>query len=267
MKSKSLWCLYLYLCTSRLFGFTMISFGDSITEGVNAGGFGTYPQYNWSTGFERPQEVNSHFFRLQKKGFVVDALNVAESGATSYDLSSQLKDIGDKVPDYATIFIGGNDICRWEEDHTENIRDYEENIRNTMDSLVSLNSQVKMLVVPIPDMLHLYNMGKNQGCQWKWNMMRVCSRLLSSKRSHSERLLFQSQIKEANAKLVEIVGDYEHAKIDPTIFDVKFTWDHVSHLDCFHPSLAGQNLIAEKTWQDNWLQVKNYDGYEEIAQK
>ena len=41
---------------------------------------------------------------------------------------------------------------------------------------------------------------------------------------------------------------------DNAVFNFQFSTEHVSKLDYFHPSLAGQAALAEITWAAAWWQ-------------
>ena len=57
-----------------------------------------------------------------------------------------------------------------------------------------------------------------------------------------------------NAILADLVAEFDASDgqhywhYSNVTYDVKFDAEHVSEIDCFHPSAEGQALIAEGTW-------------------
>jgi hypothetical protein len=56
-----------------------------------------------------------------------------------------------------------------------------------------------------------------------------------------------------NDSLAEICGQYRNCRFDGyAVFNYPFERRHVSKLDYFHPSLAGQAVLASVTWSRSW---------------
>lgn len=235
--------------------FYLVSMGDSITSAFNTrwvGGVGNR-RYNWSTGVS--QRVASHLNRLDntKSSLRIGFKNVAVTGAKSAGLKDQLEKVREYRIDYLTILIGANDVCSWSEDHEDERQKFKENISIIIEKVIEKNNKVKILLSSIPDMYNLYEKGKNR-CQFKWNIFKLCPRLLHSKRSEEERRRFYSRLVDANNTLEELSIEYaSHVKFVSDVFDFRFSIEHVSPIDCFHPSIKGQGALADMTWNRGWF--------------
>ena len=235
--------------------FYLVSMGDSITSAFNTrwvGGVGN-KRYNWSTGVS--QRVASHFNRLDttKSSLRIKFRNVAVTGAKSAGLQDQLRRAEENRIDYLTILIGANDVCSWSEDHKDAKQSFKKNVSGIIEKVVAKNNKVKILLSSIPDMNHLYEKGKNK-CQFKWDLFKICPRLLHSKRNDEERREFYSRLVDANKVLEELSAEYDsHVKFVADVFAFKFSIDHLSPIDCFHPSIKGQDALADMTWNKGWF--------------
>lgn len=233
--------------------FVIGSLGDSITTGTNTKGWGERRRSNWSTGSD--QKVDSHFLKL--KNFIGDnvkAFNVAKSGATSHDLERQTTELLKHNPDYVTLLVGANDVCGWGDDHNFYLKAFKKRVQDTVEKLVNHNSEVKILIAPVPDMYHLWQLGSNSSCQFLWDMAGACKRLLHSRTSQATRLKFKEQLKDLNHSLSEIAGAHtDHVRFDVSLSEYKFKKEDISRADCFHPSIQGQKLISDMTWRAGWF--------------
>ena len=85
-------------------------------------------------------------------------------------------------------------------------------------------------------------------------MFGVCSSILSSSLSEGQRQEFKQRWEDLNKTLENISLDYpENIKFSMEPARTKFNAGHVSTIDCFHPSLEGQELISKKAWESGWF--------------
>lgn len=231
------------------------SIGDSITTGLNSTHWGENKGINWSTGTKQKELLMSHYHRLTdlvERNVV--SVNVARSGAVSRGIIRQAQDLSERHPDYVTILIGGNDVCSWSHDYDNELLQYERNVKQSIEILLASNEDVKILLIPIPDMHHLWKVGHDNGCQLRWDLFGMCNALLHSNRTDEERLAFKRRVEKANDTLQVIANNYEeNVRFDHSIADYKFQWSEVSPHDCFHPSLKGHKLISQMTWESGWF--------------
>ena len=230
--------------------------GDSITTAVNSTDWGARTIHSWSTGSGNDGIVESHYKKLKHQfpDKQVSFHNVARGGAKSSGLASQLSELSVFSPDYVTLLIGANDACSWnEEDAQIQLDRFDRNVRQTVSGLVDQNPAVKIAMLPLPDMHALWEIGMEMNCQWLWNLTGVCPSLLGSRVTHEERLAFQNRVNEANQRLGQIAGDFpDQVKFNQSLGHYRFSTEHISPRDCFHPSGAGQDLIARLAWENGW---------------
>ena len=227
--------------------------GDSITQAANSTSLGNKPRLSWSTGDSSNGQVNSHYHRLQNDlGFEVEAHNASVSGAVAEDIADQVEDLRDATPDYVTFLIGANDLCAWPKDHAQDLEQFTSDIRSSLQSLVEINPEMTILLTPIPDMYNLYEVGKQKSCTWMWRLFNICPPLLGNRRTQQERMEFVSRWQDANQALFEVSKEFSNnvVYVEQLQFQ-RFEEEHVSGVDCFHPSDEGQNLLAELTWMES----------------
>lgn len=230
--------------------------GDSITTAVNSTDWGARTIHSWSTGSGTDGIVESHFKRLKSQfpEKQVSFHNVARGGAKSSGLASQLSELSVFAPDYVTLLIGANDACSWNAEESQGQLDrFEQNVRQSVSGLVEQNSGIRIAMLPIPDMHALWEKGMEMNCQWLWNLTGVCPSLLGARVTHEERLAFQLRVNEANQRLDLIADEFpDQVKFNQSLGSYRFSTEHISPRDCFHPSGAGQDLIARLAWENGW---------------
>jgi lysophospholipase L1-like esterase len=234
--------------------FVMGAVGDSISVAVNASGWGALPEQSWSTGSSASGEVNSHFKQLKDHvGVSVQRYNVAQGGATSASLQQQLDPLLKVKPDYVTVLIGANDVCSWRDSYDSKIAAYLERMRAALQRLIKANPEVKVYLGPLPNLYSVWKVGKQKGCQWFWDFTNICSGMFHSSRTEEQRQELLTIIRKTNEGLQALAQEFpEHVKFNLALFEVPIEAAHISTSDCFHPSIAGQNMIAEKTWETGW---------------
>ena len=234
--------------------FVFVSLGDSITSAFNTRFLGSTAnkRYSWSTGSS--SKINSHYTRLKNVlSRKIKALNLARNGAHTVDIVDQYKRVADRRIDYLTILVGANDLCEWSSDHAEDLLRLSIDLRYVVSRAIASNKKIKIVMPSVPDMYHLYREGKNR-CQFKWDFFAACPRLLSSASNELRRQRFVEQLNDINNLLGRIAADYPaNIKYIDKVYDFKFSKEHVSSIDCFHPSIRGQSELAKITWLHGWM--------------
>ena len=251
-------CALLFFCALHAEAYSrdkwyIVSMGDSITAGFNTRWPGDInnSRYNWSTG--NSKHVQSHLHKLKEIiSLKVKPINVAKSRATSYQLKQQLTNIKSPTIDYLTLLIGANDVCDWQEDYAENQQKFRYNVHDIIEKAIEINADVRIILPAIPNMYRLYKQGKDK-CGVRWDYFKACPSLLSSKRTDAERLAFLERLISANETLKGLAAHFaENVKYIGKVYEYEFTLDHISRIDCFHPSIKGQNELARITWENGW---------------
>ena len=79
--------------------------------------------------------------------------------------------------------------------------------------------------------------------------------LLHSKRTEEERVAFKNRINKINDYIEDISLNYpDNIRFITELENFKFKEEHISHRDCFHPSIKGQDLLSQITWKNGWFQ-------------
>lgn len=215
----------------------MASLGDSVTQAVNATSLGSHPSLSWSTG----TDIQSHLKKLEEEGYQVEAVNAAVRGASSLSLLYQIHGLP-YVPDYVTIMVGANEVCG------EGVVDTVGNIRAGVETLKETNPEVQIVLVPIPKLLSLYEAGINsKSCRFRWWLFNICPTFLGSHLTDEMRVANQAKVDAINDALVEVAADLG-AKYNRNLGDVNIGPEDISDVDCFHPSITGQQLISDLTY-------------------
>ncbi len=237
--------------------FVMGAIGDSITTGFDAKTPLNNKSLSWSTGNNIFGFVNSHYRRAVKKfsGPVVK-YNVAKVGSNSAGLAQQLTRLTDKLKgrelDYLTVMSGANDVCWWPRDHKSYLDRYQANMRQTIETAKKLNPNVKITLVPIPNMLLLYELGKAKGCSYRWRLFPMCDVLFFSQ-EESDRVAFGERLRDLNDTLHGLADEYsDNVYFAERVGTAKYVVEDISGIDCFHPSMTGQQKIAEDSWVGGW---------------
>jgi lysophospholipase L1-like esterase len=229
----------------------MAAMGDSISTGLNALKWGNRgKQYSWSTG--ENSLVKSHrYFLTNDYAKEIEYFNVANSGSTSDNLLEQAEKLSDKDIDYLTFLIGANDICNVDVDEEFDLENFSANIYAATSKLIAEHPDLIMTVIPVPDLYRLWEVAQNKGsCQFKWSLFGICPRLLGSRSTIDDRQGVQDDVIAVNNLLAQMASDFSKNIIFTPFAEDVFNWEHISHLDCFHPSVAGQNLISQHSLPD-----------------
>jgi len=231
--------------------FVVGAMGDSITRAFDTGRPLDNPALSWATGDDVFGRVESHLVRLkQMHGKKTAGYNVARSGGKAIEIPGQAAKLAPHKPDYVTILIGANDLCDWPDDAQRELEDLQQNVRSGIERLIAANPNVLIALSPVPDMYNLWEIGHGNSCQAKWNLLNFCSRLLSPSATAAGREALVEQWYEVNAAYAGIAEEFPlNVRFAAAGADVKFEKEHISAIDCFHPSIEGQNLLSEIVWE------------------
>ncbi len=242
--------------------FVMGALGDSVTTGFNSYHFFSERDGSWSTGNKKTPDFESHKMKIEKLiERPVEAHNMAVPGVKSKNLLRQVKKLLRVAPkpDYVTILIGANDVCSWKSEFQEDLENYKYNVHFAVKKIIDANPHAKILLVPVPNMNRLYELGKDKRkCRIVWTLTPLCRPLFNRDVTDNERDQFAERVKGINSKLKEISEQYpSNAFFYEILQEIDFDEKHVSEIDCFHPSAYGQKMISEYTFNrdlfNEWL--------------
>lgn len=238
--------------------------------------------FSWGTGLN----VQSHYVRVREiisrdePNVIVDAKNVAFSGATSSDLSRQAKKIvaswrlgNFENLRYVTLLIGANDICF---DHvsveTMPSVTIDSNIRAFFKELSKIKQKepirVVMSALPrIPDigqpevLNHVLPSGKT--CAYKlYQQDRLCNGLSqwNTPQEYAARIAvvekMNSILKNLSMEMQHVYPQFQIAYSEQ-FYHRKIVVEKLAR-DCFHPNRLGQDEISAVLWADQpWWHDQN----------
>ncbi len=212
--------------------------------------------------------------------------NQAESGAVMSDFTFQAENVVEKVSytssgkaDMITVYLGNNDVCSDSLGSMTPATDFENSFRAGLDILAnSIETRMAYIhVSAIPDIYWLWvALRENQWCLTAWSFV-PCRNLLGTPVNdcgdgdsylHPDtiqtddgpncirRKKVHAMIKNTyNPILQRLVLEYAQNNRLPhayfsDIFETRFLAEHINTGDCFHPSVAGQQLLARQQWKN-----------------
>lgn len=229
---------------------------------------------SWATG--NSKKVQTHYNRLkglsEKEGHALAAYNAAVSGASSYQMKEQVDAVlswsqrTSKVgsPDYVLMAIGANDACKNIGEEMTPVSTYSNNIRNAVYRILDANPNSKVFISGIPNLEHLRRVAENSWlsfgylnkCKSMWATHNFCNNVLLEKdpqkiREVTERIWdYQNEIEYIRREANTIFGE-DRVRFGYEVHNYKFTDDDIS-IDCFHPNVNGQQVLADVTWKKTW---------------
>ena len=242
--------------TAKKLPASMGALGDSITAG-----YGTCftlvacGRNSWSTG--NSAAVDSHYRRIREDNPAIrgDAQNYAVPGAEAADLPRQVdRAIADKV-EYVTLLIGANDACADRVSGMTGTATFRRQVGTALTRLKKGLPKARVLVVSIPDLHRLWQLGHdNERAVRAWSRG-VCQSLLARPTSTAEaddrrRRQVGDRVDAYNDALEAACEDYgRRCRWDGgAAHRVRFSLDLVNELDYFHPDVQGQRELAAVTW-------------------
>jgi lysophospholipase L1-like esterase len=235
---------------------SMAALGDSITAGYGSCfTLVACGRNSWSTG--RSAAVDSHYRRIRDDNVTIagDAENYAVPGAMAGDLAGQAdRAVQDKVQ-YVTVLIGANDACTDRVADMTKTRTFRKQIDAALARLKKGLPKARVLVVSIPDVYRLWELGHdNERAVRAWNRG-VCQSLLARPTSTAEadderRRKVGARVDAYNRELEAACEKYgRKCRWDGgSAHRVRFSLDLVNEIDFFHPDVAGQRKLADVTW-------------------
>lgn len=235
---------------------SMAALGDSITAGYGSCiTLVACHRNSWSTG-DGPQ-VNSHYRRIRADNpRITDrAVNYAIPGARADALPGQADAAVRAKVQYVTILIGANDACRGRVADMTGTQTFRGHIDAALRRLKEGLPEARILVVSIPDLYRLWELGHDdERAVAAWNRG-VCPSMLANPTSTADadqrrRREVGQRVDAYDRELARACRGYgKHCRYDSgRAHRVRFTLDLVNHLDYFHPNAAGQDKLAEVTY-------------------
>jgi lysophospholipase L1-like esterase len=235
---------------------SMAATGDSITRAFNTGWlpYTDNPAASWSTGTDT--RVTSHYARLRAlSDRTTRTYNNARSGAKMADLNRQMTLAVSQGADYVTVLMGANDVCTNSESTMTSVQTFTAQFRTAMDAVTTGAPKVRVYVVSIPDIHHLWEiLHDNWYARTAWWTFGICQSMLANPTSTAtadvqRRARVRARNIALNQALESVCAAYRQCLFDDYAgFTTQFSPRDVSTRDYFHPSIAGQAKAAAVTW-------------------
>lgn len=242
---------------------SIASMGDSITRGFNACGFFVdCPSRSFSTGTDGG--VTSHYQRILAVNPAINGnhVNAARTGARASELPGQAATVVAQGADYVTILIGANDACTSTEAGMTPVAEFRGHIDTALATIRSGLPNVRVLVISIPDLRQLWDVGRgNLLARTAWSLFNICQSMLANPTSFdpadvARRDRVRQRVIDYNAQLAAACAAYgPNCRFDNNaVFNFRFSLSQVSGWDYFHPNAAGQQVLAQISYQAgfNW---------------
>jgi len=249
----------------------LYSNGDSITRAFDANVPSDNLNNSWVNGYFGFWEqlfglpnVKAHNQRITANFGSSGRTNViaAVNGARIDDLAAQASGAAGRGVTYATVMLGGNDVCRDSIADLPTDAQIDADFRAGMANLLAqLPSNATIQVVGIPNIKRLYDVGKNKSalgiadCEVLWAATVLgfpCGSMLSPFNSEADRLYVQSRNVGYNTILRNVTLQLDAANPEflfyADAYSFNFVENEISNIDCFHPSWRGQRTLSREIW-------------------
>jgi lysophospholipase L1-like esterase len=248
----------------------LLSIGDSLTRGANANlpgdninNSGVNGYYGWEQQLFGLPNVNSHNQRITAKFGSSGRRNwiAAQDGARVRDMAAQAAATAALGATYATVMLGGNDVCRNSPAELPTDAEFAGHVRNGLTTLLNgLPNGATVLVVAIPNVKALYDLGQVKtalgitSCPRLWRLTGFCGAMLSRYNTESDRLYVQlrnvgyNRILEQVSRQTAVSYPGKFVRFSPAGYQLPSAQEHISDLDCFHASWRGQRRLSALTW-------------------
>jgi len=249
----------------------LYSNGDSITRAFDANVPADNLNNSWVNGYYGFWEqlfglpnVKAHNQRITANFGSSGRTNViaAVNGARIDDLATQASGAAGRGVTYATVMLGGNDVCRDSIADLPTDAQIEADFRAGMATLLAqLPSNATIQVVGIPNIKRLYDIGKNKtalgiaDCEVLWAATVLgfpCGSMLSPFNSEADRLYVQSRNVGYNTILRNVTLQLDAANPEflfyADAYSFNFVENEISNIDCFHPSWRGERTLSREIW-------------------
>jgi lysophospholipase L1-like esterase len=231
----------------------MAAVGDSITRAFDVNGshyLSDAPAESWSTGTDTA--VLSEYQRLVAIDPAVSGhvYNDAKTGANMSALDAQLATAAGQGADYATVLMGANDVCGKTVSGMTPTDTFRSEFATALSDFTKARPNATVFVSSIPNVYTLWSLlHTSSSARFAWSLYGVCQNMLGPSVTEAQRQTVLAQLQADNGALAAVCGANPQCRWDGyATYGVAFTTTQVSTVDYFHPSVAGQKLLAQVAW-------------------
>lgn len=248
---------------------------------------GDQPEHSWFDGWDNSVESVHDKYKAIAPGIAANK-DAAESGSEmrggDNNFSTQVDQILSQstLPDHVEVVLGGNDICNRDCVDPANCDNplYSESqwrsaVRAGLDKLVEglpRGSTVLLGSVPRVQDLRAAGLDKEASssgvrCNNVWSTFSICRIAtnggtmngedfatryagISAAQQRYNEILAEEAARYNGVNGIEVVAEY-NGEENLNVGTFQFSKDDIDGGDCFHPSIQGQNLIADLMWESN----------------
>ncbi|AMX02858.1 SGNH/GDSL hydrolase family protein [Microbulbifer thermotolerans] len=248
---------------------------------------GDQPEHSWFDGWDNSVESVHDKYKTIAPGITANK-DAAESGSEmrggSNNFSTQADEILSQttLPDHVEVMLGGNDICNRDCVDPANCdnplytdSEWRSAVQAGLDKLVNgLPSGSTVLLGSVPRVQDLRAAGLDKEasdsgvrCENVWSTFSICriatnggtmngedfatryAGINAAQKRYNE-ILAEEAASYNGINGVEVVAEYNgEENLNAGTF--QFSKDDIDGGDCFHPSIQGQNIVADLLWSGN----------------
>lgn len=240
--------------------------GDSITNAWGALGDATaHPERSWATGTD--ESVLSWVRRLAERmppGTTVDGLNLAVAGSKTTDangVASQAASVGADA-DIVFVGVGSADLCMSNVDDVADLTPpatFRQKIDDALTAITAVAPAAKIFVSSVPNWYQVWENVPDKSQRFDPARGWTCPLLFQTGLADdSTRDAFRTHLLSYNAALQDACAAVTACRFDgQAAYELVLAESDLSTTDFFHPSLAGQQKLAEATWDAGWYAMSD----------
>jgi lysophospholipase L1-like esterase len=232
---------------------SMAAVGDSITQAFDVkvtGLFQDNPAYSWSTGNNK--SVDSEYERILAANPAIKGHehNDSVAGDMMANLDGQVKTAAAQGVQYLTIEIGADDLCVNTVGEMTPTATFQSEFQQALTDFTAADPAASIFVASIPNIYQVWQLEhSNPLAEVVWNTLPFCPDMLDSGVTSAQQQQIVQQEQAYNQVLASVCPDFTQCLFDnDAVYDFKFKKADLSPVDFFHPSIAGQRLLASTAW-------------------
>ncbi len=230
--------------------------GDSISVGMSAcGSRDACPSASWALGTDPAVDSILQRLGVATDSGDIEALSLARPGARVEDRIAAVQKARGETADLVLVQVGSNDVCASDVSEITSVEEFGASYRALLETIRTGVPDAPIVAYSVPDLLQLWEVGRGDPQTVRlWNQSPSCRTLLGDADSDAaadverrdavtETLSgYNAAIADACAAVTGCVSD------DGAVSQLGFSPDDISDVDRFHPSLAGQAMLAAAAW-------------------
>lgn len=240
---------------------SMGAVGDSFSLGFAAcGGFSSCTDVSWTTGDGSVHTgFSSHYTRLaaRQPALAGNVTNAAVPGSAVSALTGQVATLAPSAPEYVTVLIGLADVCKANVELMTSVDQFRSSFRAGLAALRDQVPDARVLAVSLPDLTSILSAvrarpGIESGFFASYCATAYANPYSDARADVRRRAIVRRRIERFNAAIAAECARDRLCRTDRgALFRHRWTDAEVS-ADFLHPSITGQQMIADVTFAAGW---------------